>query len=446
MRQWISTFSVVIVLGLIAACTPTTPNNGATPSNAPSAQPSGASPAPTNSANPNTPATHTPTPPPATTTPSAASGWALFSGSVPCADKATMWWDDDNTAFWGCGKSGTNGFQTTKDGGMTWTQQVKFGGLKIQGITRAPNKTLYVSGIIGSGPVGTINETNPERLDYTELYESGNNAFTSVGQGEGVAVTSDGQVLVDSLTGTNAVYHPGNNAKGKDWFTKTCTGEDRSNFNPDSTKTWCELHGLGEETLADPSAEAYQVTGVQAMNDRFYATGRRINEPAKMRMPSKLPDATYQFQTVQLQKSSEDGEMMDLYVWPSGRIITVGTDQTSGAYLPLIYLCDAGKDCYTASNWQDIELDLHGFKYDKSARDGRAVDASGDTIVVVGNFVPNTGGWAVMSKDGGKTWTDLTASLAALTKNKKLDLLYDVKVFPSGKIMLFGEENFVYTP
>ncbi|MGV3527052.1 MAG: hypothetical protein ACO1RX_22745 [Candidatus Sericytochromatia bacterium] len=402
--------------------------------------PPGASASPGTSASPTAPGSS------ATPTQPTDRGWQIFSGTVPCADKATMWWDNEQTAFWGCGKAGTNGLQTSRDGGMTWTAQVKFGGTKIQGITRAPDNTLYVSGILGEGPVATVNESLPERLDFTELYSSGNNAFTSVGQGEGVAVTADGQVLVDSLTGTNAVYHPGDNATGKSWFSSTCTGSDRSNFNPDSSKSWCELHGVGEETLANPDATAYQITGVQALNNRFYATGRKINEPAQVRLPSKLAGAAYHFQTVQLQKNSEDGELLDLVVWPNGRLMTVGTDQTNGAYLPLIYLCDAGKDCYNASNWQDIELDLHGFKYDKSARDGRAVDASGDTVVVVGNFVPNTGGWAVISQDGGKTWKDLTPELSALTQNGKLDLLYDVKVFPSGKILLFGEENFIYTP
>ncbi len=375
----------------------------------------------------------------------ATSGWALFKGSVPCSDKATMWWDDDNKAFWGCGKAGTNGFSTTTDGGMTWTAQRKFDGVKVQGLTRASG-TLYVSGIVGSGPVGTVNESSPERMDFTELYVRGKNAFTAVGQGEGVAVTSDGQILVDSLTGTTAVYSPGNNAAGKAWFSSVCTGKDPSNFNPDSSKTFCEMHSVGEEKLDDANATAYQVTAIQAVNDQFYATGRRINEPAKMRMPSKKAGATYHMQTVQLQKSSEAGEMLDLVVWPNGRIITVGTDQSSGAYLPLIYLCSEGKDCYDAANWQDIELDTQGFKYDLSARDGRAVDASGDTIVVVGNFVPNTGGWVVMSKDAGKTWQDLTPALAALSPKAKLNLVYDVKVFPSGKIMIFGEDNFIYQP
>lgn len=328
---------------------------------------------------------------------------------------------------------------------MTWTAQRKFDGVKVQGLTRASG-TLYVSGIVGSGPVGTVNESNPERMDFTELYARGSNAFTSVAQGEGVAVTSDGQILVDSLTGTTAVYSPGNNAAGKAWFSSVCTGKDPSNFNPDSSKTFCEMHSVGEEKLDDANATAYQVTAVQAVNDKFYATGRRINEPAKVRMPSKKAGATYHLQTVQLQKSSEAGEMLDLVVWPNGRMITVGTDQSSGAYLPLIYLCSEGKDCYNTANWQDIELDTQGFKYELSARDGRAVDASGDTIVVVGNFVPNTGGWVVMSKDAGKTWQDLTPALAALSPKAKLNLVYDVKVFPSGKIMIFGEDNFIYQP
>jgi hypothetical protein len=387
----------------------------------------------------------TPVASPTVPTSSAAAGWALFKGTVPCSDKAAMWWDDDNKGFWGCGKSGNNGFSTTTDGGMTWTAQRKFDGVKVQGLTRASGQ-LYVSGQIGSAPVATVNESNPERMDYNELFVRGRNAFTSVQQGEGVAVTSDGQILVDSLTGTNAVYAPGKNANGQAWFASTCTGKDPSNFNPDSSNLFCELHGVGEETLTNPAASAYQITAVQAVNDKFYATGRQINDPGHVRLPSKKAGATYHMQTVQLQKSSEDGEMLDLFVWPNGRMITVGTDQTSGAYLPLIYLCAEGTDCYSASNWQDIELDTQGFKYELSARDGRAVDANGDTIVVVGNFVPNTGGWAVMSKDAGKTWQDLTPALAALSKKGKLDLLYDVKVFSSGKIMLFGEENFIYTP
>lgn len=436
-RPLAATISVSALLLSLFACSSVSGPAG-NPSTSPSSSTS-ASPGGTNS---NTGSGST-----GTGTNTGASGWSLFAGTVPCTDKATMWWDDENTAFWGCGQSGTNGFETTRDGGMTWTKQVKFGGVKVQGITRAPDKSLYISGQLGESPVAKINETTPDRLDYTELFVSGNNAFTSVGQGEGIAVTADGQMLTDSLTGTNAAYHPGNNAAGKDWYAKTCTGKDRSNFNPDSTKTWCELHGVGEETLANASAEAYQVTSVQALNNRFYATGRRINEPAKVRLPSKLPGASYHMQTVQLQKSSQDGELMDLQLWDNGRIMTMGVDQTSGAYLPLIYLCDSGKDCYNAASWQSIELDLHGFKYTNSARDGRAMDANGDHIVVVGNFVPTSiGGWIVESRDGGKTWKDLTSTLAALTKTKKLDSVYNVKVFPSGKIMVFGEESFVYKP
>lgn len=132
---------------------------------------------------------------------------------------------------------------------------------------------------------------------------------------EGVAVTGDGQVLVDSLTGTNAVYHPGNSASGKSWFSSTCTGADRSTFNPDSSQSWCELHGVGEETLADPAATAYQITGLQALNNRFYATGRKINEPAQVRLPSKLPGATYHFKRCNCKKTAK---MASCSIWWCG--------------------------------------------------------------------------------------------------------------------------------
>ncbi|PIQ23912.1 hypothetical protein COW36_11580 [bacterium (Candidatus Blackallbacteria) CG17_big_fil_post_rev_8_21_14_2_50_48_46] len=436
--------SALATLALSVSCaSPTTPSG--TPKASPSAASSSSPTSPSASANPSASASPDSSQP--STAPNMPSGWSLFTGSVPCSDKAAIWWDNDNKGFWGCGKSGNGGFSTTTDGGMTWTAQRKFDGIKVQGITRDPNGQLYISGQIGSGPVATVNESNPERMDYTELYARGKNAYTSVAQGEGVAVTSDGQILVDSLTGTTAVYSPGKNAAGKSWFANTCTGKDPSNFNPDASNMFCELHGVGEETMANPSATAYQITAVQAVNDKFYATGRKINEPAQVRMPSKLDGATFQFQTVQLQKSNQDGEMLDMVVWQNGRIVTVGTDQTSGAYLPLIYLCSEGKDCNTASSWQSIELDLHGFKYSDSARDGRAVDGSGDIIVVVGNFVPNSiGGWAVMSDDAGKTWKDLTPELTKLSPKGKLKNLYDVKVFASGKIMIYGEDNFVYQP
>lgn len=371
------------------------------------------------------------------------SGFTIWAGSVPCADKAGMWWDNEETAFWGCGKRGDAGLFTTTDGGMTWTTQKKVGA-KVNGFMRGADGKMYMAGQFGAG-AAVLDETKPTLMDYEPLYVRGRNAYTSVEQGESIGVTSDGQILVDSLNGTTAAYSPGKNAAGKAWFEATCTGDDPSNFNPDATKTWCELHGVSEDKLDDPNATVSQLTEIQVVNDKFYAAGRYINDPGKVRLPSKKAGATYHMQTVFVQDLKEKGEMMDIKVWENGRIIAAGTDQSN--FTPLIYLCAEGADCYESKSWERIEPDFL-YDYDDSSRDGRAVDGNGDTIVVVGNFVPNgKGGWAIKSDDGGKTWMDLTPELKKLDpKSNKVDMLYNVKVFDSGKILFFGDTNYVYNP
>lgn len=375
---------------------------------------------------------------------SSASGWSLWSGSVPCADKAAMWWDNENTALWGCGKRGDAGLHSTTDGGQTWTTHRRVNA-KVNGFMRGADGKMYLAGQFGGG-AAVLDESNPALFDYEPLYTRGRNAFTSVEQSESIGVTADGQILVDSLNGTTAAYHPGNNAAGKAWFERTCTGDDPSNFNPDSTGSWCELHGIEEEKLDNPDATVSQIADIQVMNNRFYAAGRWIADAGKVRLPSRKPGATYHMETVVVQNARERGEMTRIRVWPNGRIIATGTDQSNET--PLIYLCAEGKDCYTPGNWERIEPDFFYTEFDSSVRDGRAVDAAGDHIVVVGNQVPNSlGGWAIQSRDGGKTWQNITPELAKLDpRNGKVSMLYDVKVFPSGKVLLFGDSNYVYQP
>ena len=163
-----------------------------------------------------------------------------------------------------------------------------------------------------------------------------------------------------------------------------------------------------------------------------------------------LEGATFQMQQLYLQ-SRGSGEMLDITVTDDGSIVAVGRDNSES--FPLIYTCSAGSDCYTADGWTRAELDL--FFIDPfwtspagGSSDGRAVASSGNVVVATGNFVPNgQGGWALLSKDGGKTWEDLTATLLALQPQKnRVPNIYDVHVFESGKILLMGETSFIYNP
>ena len=359
------------------------------------------------------------------------SGWAT-SGSPPCSPNA-LWFDDRDNGFAACGdKNSGEGLYTTHDGGETWTSQKKLGSVRINDIRRGPDGLLYAAGQdqIGGSPVFTIDESNPEKLEVlADLYPWGDKAFTKVGQAENVAVTEDGQVFVDSLTGTTAAYTPGAGKSVETW----CDGSDSSNFNPTPDFGWCELHGVGEESLADPNANAYQIRAVRAYGNKFYAVGSQINDPAKARMPSKLPGALYHFQTVQLQKDGEDGELLDMHMWSDTKIIAVGSDQSG--YLPLIFICDG--DCYDKAAWTQIELDDWDMSWDEAA--GKAVAVQGDHIIVVGNQVPTSkGGIVVESTDGGKNWTDLTPVAAAATAKGKLGELENVELFPNGDIYIVG--------
>jgi len=376
------------------------------------------------------------------------SGWAVFPAAFPCVDKPAMWFDDDNNGFWGCGKTGNGGLFTTTDGGLNWTKQARVSE-KINGFFRDNDGRLLVAGQFG-GPAAVIDESNPAILKAERLYKRGNNAFTSVEQGESIAVTSDGQILVDSLNGTTAAYFPGNNETGLAWMQEVCTGDDASNFNPDESGTWCELHGVAEEKLEDPDATVTQISNIIVHNDRFFAAGRYIADGGKVQLPSKLDGATYHMKQLYVQEEGA-GEMMDITVTGDESIVAVGTDQSDN--FPLIFRCAGDADCYEAENWTRAELDLffidpYWTEAASGSRDGRAVAASKNIVVAVGNFVPNAkGGWALISRDNGETWEDLTPTLNDLNPDKaRVPMLHNVHIFESGKILLVGETSFVYTP
>jgi hypothetical protein len=157
-------------------------------------------------------------------------------------------------------------------------------------------------------------------------------------------------------------------------------------------------------------------------------------------------------QTVYVQGEREVGEMFDIEVSENGVIFAAGTNQSDN--FPLIFRCDAeATDCYDRTNWTILELDLffindYWTSPGSGSRDGRAIAVHGDTVVAVGNFVPNgQGGWALISQDGGITWEDLTPALNALIPNRqRIPNLYDVHIYESGKVLLVGSTSFIYQP
>jgi hypothetical protein len=370
---------------------------------------------------------------------SSSSGWEEHAAAAPCRPNA-LWFDDRQAGLMGCGdKAQGAGLWTTSDGGESWQSQENFSEIRVNDIRRAPDGLLYGAGqfLADEAPAFSIDEGGPE-LGASGLYVWGDKASTKVGQAENIVVAADGQVLLDSLTGTTAAYKP--------------AGGD-----------FTELHGLGEEQLTDlvpcveasdcgsgvcktapecPTQEpccgpapAYQVRSMASLDNQFYACGSLINDPARVRLPSKAPGATFHFETLVLQDENEDGELLDMHLWSETKMIVVGSDQSGSQ--PLIFVLDG--DPYSRASWSQIHLVDDGIEWD-----GRAFDVSvaGDRVVVVGEKSPSSkGGFIIASEDRGLTWYDATPD----TPEGKIASLEKVWLFEDGDVIAMGETTWVFS-
>ncbi|NOX59660.1 MAG: hypothetical protein GXP29_12510 [Planctomycetes bacterium] len=330
--------------------------------------------------------------------------------SQPCGGTRAnaFWFDDALNGYMGCGDNSEGfGLFVTSDGGLTWESQLLFGGVRINDIRRASNGTLYATGTdtVDSYEVFTIDESGPVR-QLNGLYQSGNNAFTSVSQGENIAVTDDGQLFVDSLTGVQVAYR----AVGAANFMEL------------------ETHLDGSLTGADTPGE--QMSRVVGFNNRFWAVGSLINQPGTVYYPSSAPGATYHMSKVEVQPSTRDGELHDIYLWSETSALVIGFDQS--LRFPLIHSLNG--DPSDAANWPKIDLFNSGITYQGGAW---KMAVKGDEVVLVGQTFDKNKGFVLHSPDRGLTWTDMSpvdefGDFAA-------SLLTNVWFFDDGRILAAGE-------
>lgn len=364
-------------------------------------------------------------------------GWYRIA-EPPCSPNA-LWFDQDGAGFLGCGdKTEGHGLWTSSDSGRSWAEVPAFKDLRVNDLRRGPDGVLYGAGqfLAGDSPAFRITEAGGQ-LGVEALFTWGNSAWTKVAQAENIAVTGDGRVLVDSLTGTTAGYS---------------TPQDG----------YVELSGLGEESLTDLQAceqdsecgsgvcsqsyecegletccavaETWQLRKILAFDNRFWGCGSVINDPARVRLPSRLPGATCHLQTLQLQEDHEDGELMDMHIWDGEHMIAAGADNT-GEH-PLIYVMTG--DPYQRESWVKVDLVSQGITWTGAVR---SLSVSGDQVVMVGSKWPTTqGGFVILSADRGKTWTDLTP----VPESGKPLPFESVWFFPGGEILALGGEAWVY--
>jgi photosystem II stability/assembly factor-like uncharacterized protein len=336
-------------------------------------------------------------------------GWTELS--QPCGGTKTdaFWFDDRQTGYAGCGTNaqGAGLFKTT-DGGRTWASQRNFMGARVNDVRRGPDGKLYGAGLdsVDGFQVFQIDDSAPANLKLVGLYKKSNNAFKSVGQGENIAITQDGQLFVDSLTGTQSAHR----AAGATGFE--------------------ELGTFLEEGLADPDASGRQMSNVKAFNNKFWAVGSLINQPAVVFVPSKLQGATYHMKAVDVQPSSRDGELHDLHVWSETSALVVGFDQSTR--FPFISRLDG--DASVSASWSYIDVADFGIDYQGGLWN---LHVQSDRVVVVGQTIPQNDGFVLFSEDRGRTWRDISPRDA--NGNFASALMSNVWMFADGTILAAAE-------
>lgn len=341
-----------------------------------------------------------------TTTPgTTAKAWTTYTH--PCNENRTdaFWWDDDKTAWAGCG-TGTvgRGLWQSKDGGKTWGQITGyFETWRVQDIRRSADGLLYVSGTDTASKEAVVSiNTTTTPFTVKNVFTSTNNVDLSM-QVEHFVRDSQGRAFGDSLTGSGSIYRASDTSAWQGLYT-----------------SWAE------------DGKSYQIMAMTQFNDKTYASGSTISQPPYVFLPSQKAGAEpYKLTPVQL-STRFTGEMWGITVLDEKRVVVVGVDQ--GRDVGMIFASKTNP--YDAADYS--QFDVSTLITNKSTW-MRGVCSKGDTVVAVGEKQPLASGTGIvlLSSDGGKTFTNITDPLI------KANTVSRCTILSNGAIAVAGSGGYV---
>ncbi|MEZ4237454.1 MAG: hypothetical protein R3F59_15170 [Myxococcota bacterium] len=343
-----------------------------------------------------------------TTTTTPTDGWTR--SAHPCFGNRTdtMWWDEPDTVWVGCGSTTTGyGLFVSDDRGLTWSAPTTtpngwFDTMRVDSISRSDDGLLYVAGIQTTGDERVVSlDTTTSPMVVGEVLSAMSQTWNNMQVGT-FRRNSAGLAVAESLNGYDVAVRDGD------------------------AGTWFDGYGWWG------GGASFQILDLAVHDDQFYGCGSTIAVPPQVFLPPPGGQAPGSFQMVPVQLVSGlaefDGEMWGIAVDDAG-VVVGGVDQDRDVG----HIFVSGSDPYDAATWHDVDVST---LIPSDPTWIRGVCRDGAEIVAVGEYTQRADGLVLHSSDGGQTFTEITPSGAGPLH--KCQLLADGALAVTGADGFFG--------
>lgn len=315
------------------------------------------------------------------------SPWAMTAHSCVGNRTDTLWCDDDQTCFVGCGTTTTGNiglFQTT-DGGATWAAPTTnpagfFDSARVNTIWRDDAGTLFVGGDLPNS-AGVVALDSAGAL--TPVFTRGATVDLSFTVGNFRRAPS-GFAIAESLTGVDLVQ--------------------REMDGGDPTDSWTTGRGFWNDGDPDDVAAGVQILDLEVYNGEFWGVGSRISDPPMVFSPKWLA-GDFDFGITPLSEGLGEfnGELWGIDVNADG-VAVGGVDQARN--VGKVYTLSTGGDPTDIASW--TEFDLDGIFPGNTTWVTDVCRATGNVVYATGRESSQGWGFVLRSPDGGANWEDIT--------------------------------------
>lgn len=356
--------------------------------------------------------------------------WTL--GSTPCTGSRVdaLYCDDASTCYLGCGQNAEgDGLFMTTDAGATWSAPEDeaggyFATMRVDHLSRGDDGLLYVAGEgdssyrvvsldTSSGALSAV-YTNGSKVDFS--FTAGSFARTST------------TMVAESLTGTGITVNQ---------YTDNAWQSTHS-----ENDGWASGYGWWNNS---GQPEHVQVLDMTVVNDQILGVGSTINYPPVVYLPPRsfafgsdssgddLADQMWESVVLNAEAFSVwDGECWGMDGNADGLAVAC-VDQDADRGMVYTIGSDWETSAYDAANWTETDMstvveyaDPAGLGHSTWTRTVCRGDS--DLVVAVGADTQDDTGWLAVSKDGGDSWTDLTADMVSTNLDTKFSALFQCQV------------------